>query len=456
MNIQLGSGNENYSTTSSEDHLVLAGAGNDTIRTAAGDDRLYGEEGDDYLDGGSGNDILSGGAGHNTYFFDRGYDQDVITDTSGDDTVQFGSDITLDHIRVVAGGSENQDLLIYLIDPENPDKSLDEITDILTIRNGALDTSPSMQFKFADGTTLSNIALKEDGRAKHYGTSGDDSFIGSAGRDEVYGSAGADTIDGKGGHNIVNYLLSTEGVSVNLDTNINTGGFAEGDQLTNINAIIGSWYDDVIIGDDNDNYLFAQAGNDHLEGGAGDDELNAYADGSDYLDGGEGNDTVRYRWASSAVTVDLTDQSNNTGDAAGDVYVSIENIMGTDKHSDHLTGDANANKIYGYGGNDTMFGGAGDDTLLGGDGDDTMEGGADSDTFYFRSDFGNDIITDFVAGAGTDDVLQFSETFESVAEVLAAASDVGSDTVIYVDDSTSITLKNVSVADLHADDFDFI
>ncbi|KZL26515.1 calcium-binding protein [Pseudovibrio sp. WM33] len=465
MNIQLGSGNENYTTTSSEDHLVLAGAGNDTIITAAGDDRLYGEagndslsggEGDDYLDGGTGDDILSGGAGHNAYFFDRGYDKDVITDTSGDDTVQFGSDITLDHIRVVAGGSENQDLLIYLIDPENPDKPLDEITDILTIRNGALDTSPSMQFKFADGTTLSNIALKEDGRAKHYGTAGDDNFIGSTGRDEIYGSAGADTIDGKEGHNIVNYLLSTEGVSVNLDTGVMTGGFAEGDQLTNIDAIIGSWYDDVLIGDDNDNYLFAQAGNDHLEGGAGDDELNAYADGSDYLDGGEGNDTVRYRWSSSAVTVDLTDQSNNTGDAAGDVYVSIENIMGTDKHSDHLTGDANANKIHGYGGDDTIFAGAGDDTVIAGDGNDVVEGGAGDDAFFFRSDFGNDIITDFTAGAGSEDVIQFAATFDSVADVLAAASDVGADTVIYVNDDTSITLQNISVADLHADDFAFV
>ncbi|KZK85077.1 Bifunctional hemolysin/adenylate cyclase precursor [Pseudovibrio sp. Ad13] len=464
MEYKFGKYDDNFSNNSPEDDIVWAAGGNDTIHMAYGNNTLHGEagndslssgEGDDYLDGGTGNDILSGGAGHNTYFFDRGYDKDVITDTLGEDTIQFGPEITLDNIRVVAGGSESQDLLIYLIDPANPDKPLDEITDVLTIQNGALDTSPSIQFEFADGTILSNIALKEDGRAKHYGTAGDDTFIGSDGRDEVYGSSGADAINGKEGHNIVNYLLSTEGVSVNLDTGVMTGGFAEGDQLTNIDAIIGSWYDDVLIGDDNDNYLFAQAGNDHLEGGAGDDELNAYADGSDYLDGGEGNDTVRYRWSSSAVTVDLTDQSNNTGDAAGDVYVSIENIMGTDKHSDHLTGDANANKIHGYGGDDTIFAGAGDDTVIAGDGDDVIEGGAGDDAFFFRSDFGNDIITDFAAGAGSEDVIQFAATFDSVAEVLSAASDVGADTVIYVNDDTSITLQNVSVADLHADDFAF-
>ncbi|KZK90043.1 Bifunctional hemolysin/adenylate cyclase precursor [Pseudovibrio sp. Ad46] len=427
--------------------------GDDSKYKLSGNDTIYGDKGNDTLYGGKGDDHLLGGEDNDTYVFKLGFGKDVITETSGTDTIRFEDGITLSNLKGVIDGN---DLKIYLIDPANPDQPLDEIADVITIKNWSADNPQIEQFEFSDGTMLSQFPIEEDGVLRYYGTSGDDTFTGTDSNEEIYGSAGADNVDGGGGRNAIRYTLSEEGVSVNLATNVNTGGHAEGDQLTNISQVFGSHFDDVIVGDDGNNGLFGFSGNDHLEGGGGDDWLNAYGSGSDYLDGGTGNDTVRYRWSTSAVTVDLTDQSNNTGDAAGDVYVSIENIMGSDKHADHLTGDANANKIYGYGGNDTIIGGAGDDTFDAGAGDDTMEGGADSDTFYFRSNFGNDIITDFVAGAGSEDVLQFSETFDSVADVLAAASDVGADTVIYVNDDTSITLQNVSVADLHADDFAFV
>src|SRR5262249_53545983 len=52
---------------------------------------------------------------------------------------------------------------------------------------------------------------------------------------------------------------------------------------------------------------------------------------------------------------------SNTGDAAGDTYVSIENLAGS-AFADHLSGDANPNKIDGGPGIDTMTGGAGNDS----------------------------------------------------------------------------------------------
>ncbi|WP_109315629.1 calcium-binding protein [Pseudovibrio ascidiaceicola] len=428
-------------------------SGNDTLYGEKGNDTLYGGKGNDLLNGGEDDDMLLGGVGNDTYAFERGFGKDVIIEASGTDTIRFEDGITLTDLKGVIDGN---DLKIYLIDPANPDQPLNEIADVITIKNWSADNPQIEKFEFSDGTTLSQFPIEEDGVLRYYGTSGDDIFTGTDSNEEIYGSAGADTVDGGAGRNAIRYTLSEEGVSVNLATNVNTGGHAEGDQLTNISQVFGSHFDDVIVGDDGNNGLFGFSGNDHLEGGGGDDWLNAYGSGSDYLDGGTGNDTVRYRWASSAVTVDLTDQSNNTGDATGDVYVSIENIMGTDKFSDHLTGDAAANKIYGYGGDDTIFAGAGDDTVIAGDGDDVIEGGAGDDAFFFRSDFGNDIITDFTAGAGSEDVIQFAATFDSVADVLAAASDVGADTVIYVNDDTSITLQNVSVSDLHADDFAFV
>jgi Ca2+-binding RTX toxin-like protein len=327
--------------------------------------------------------------GDNSYGFKRGIGIDYFGGTPGITTIRFDGDLTLSDFKIRLEGG---DLVFYLIDPANPNQPLNEIADVFYFDNWIADDHGIERFEFADGTSLSKIAVQSNGRIKLYGTDGDDAFIGTADRDEIYGSAGADTIDGKGGTDIVNYLLSDAGVTVNLATGEGSGGYAEGDQISNVESIIGSYHDDVLIGDDGNNNLFAQNGNDHLEGGAGDDWLNAYGSGADYLDGGSGNDTVRYRWSGSAVTVDLTDQANNAGDAAGDVYVSIENVMGSNSYGDHITGDAGDNKIWGYGGNDTLEGGDGNDTLLGGNGndilkagngDDYLDGGAGDDEFHY-------------------------------------------------------------------------
>jgi Ca2+-binding RTX toxin-like protein len=99
-----------------------------------------------------------------------------------------------------------------------------------------------------------------------------------------------------------------------------------------------------------------------------------------------GIDTIDYSGApftnvilNTGITVNLADPSSNTGWAAGDSYVSIENLSGTD-YADNLIGDDNDNVIQGRFGNDTLNGGAGNDTLDGGDGNDMLMGGAGNDT----------------------------------------------------------------------------
>ncbi|MGH0002216.1 VCBS domain-containing protein [Pseudovibrio ascidiaceicola] len=108
--------------------------------------------------------------------------------------------------------------------------------------------------------------------------------------------------------------------------------------------------------------------------------------------------------------------------------------------------------------NETITGTFGADSLNGGAGDDMLTGGASSDVFIFSgSEFGNDTITDFEAGAGSDDIIRFdSETFADFDAVIAAASDEGSNVVISLDDDNSVTLNNVSKSELHADDFQFV
>lgn len=86
------------------------------------------------------------------------------------------------------------------------------------------------------------------------------------GNDIIHGAAGADAIDGGLGRDRVVYDLSNSGVSVNLSTGKGDKGFARGDTYTGIEDVVGSAFNDTLIGDDQDNFLSAGSGNDSLFG----------------------------------------------------------------------------------------------------------------------------------------------------------------------------------------------
>ena len=85
-----------------------------------------------------------------------------------------------------------------------------------------------------------------------------------------------------------------------------------------------------------------------------------------------------YEGSSSGVTASLADPGQNTGAAAGDVYLNIEGLIGSTS-ADVLIGDDKANLIQGGNGSDSLDGGNGFDSLIGGAGNDTIDGGADDD-----------------------------------------------------------------------------
>ena len=62
------------------------------------------------------------------------------------------------------------------------------------------------------------------------------------------------------------------------------------------------------------------------------------------------------------------------GDAARDLYTSIENLTGSN-HGDRLVGDNGRNVLRGLYGEDTLIGGGGVDRLEGGASDDHLDGG---------------------------------------------------------------------------------
>lgn len=163
-----------------------------------------------------------------------------------------------------------------------------------------------------------------------------------------------------------------------------------------------------MYGRDGDDVLNGGDGNDMLDGGDGDDEFMGSA-GADVLIGGSGTDTVTYD-AIEAVTADLANPANTTGDAAGDTYSSIENLRGT-RGGDRLYGDAGNNYIDGRGGDDLLQGGNGNDLLDGLDGNDTLNGGAGDDNLL--GDAGNDIFV-FDSATGRDSVSDFNVAEDSV------------------------------------------
>jgi cysteinyl-tRNA synthetase, unknown class len=151
--------------------------------------------------------------------------------------------------------------------------------------------------------------------------------------------------------------------------------------------------------------IYALAGNDHVYGLDGNDTLVGGA-GADILDGGTGADTASYETAAASVIVSLLTPSKNTGDAAGDTFVSIENLKGS-AWADWLEGDNNANVITGGAGADAITGNGGNDVMIGGDGSDT----------YFVSDAGDVVAEIAGAAAGALDIIYASVSFTNALNV---------------------------------------
>jgi Ca2+-binding RTX toxin-like protein len=151
-------------------------------------------------------------------------------------------------------------------------------------------------------------------------------------------------------------------------------------------SLHGTTKNDTLIGVGGDDVLTGHEGNDTLIGGGGADALN----------GGTGTDTADYSGDGSGIVVDLLSANLNTGQAAGDTYDSIENLIGG-AGNDSLRGDAGNNLIDGGAGNDAIFGRAGNDTLNGGIGNDVLLGGVGADVLNGGS--GND---NLLGGTGAD------------------------------------------------------
>ena len=237
------------------------------------------------------------------------------------------------------------------------------------------------------GNADANVILGGDKGDVITGLGGDDLLSGGEGDDLLEGGAGSDEIVGGAGTDRVSYANDEAGVTVNLAQFTATDGFVvdtvEGvdvygtDSLDEIENILGSGFDDDLVGDTYKNRILGGAGDDILNGGTG----------NDVLDGGAGSDTVNYAFENTGVTADLSKGTATDGTGNRDTLAGIENLIGSEQ-DDTLIGSDDNNVLSGLTGNDTLSGGAGDDT------------------YRFGDDWGSDTLSDD-NGANT---LDFSET----------------------------------------------
>lgn len=335
---------------------VAAGSsGADNLNgTATGDDILAGD-GNDTIDGGGGSDFIRGGGGN-----------DIIVSGSGHDNIS---------------GGDGRDTLDYSTAGARVTVSLA----LTTAQNtGGAGTDTISEVEDLIGSAFNDVLT---GNAK------DNKIVGAAGNDTLDGGAGNDVLDGGADRDIVTY--ATAGAAVVVDLSLSgpqdTGGGGI-DTLIGIENIVGSNYDDTLIGSDEGNNIKGGGGNDTIRGSGLNDVLEG-GEGNDTLNGEAGFDVVSYSTASSGVTVSLAiSTAQDTVGAGVDTIVGLERLTGS-AYSDVLGGSSEVNII---------AGGAGNDRITGGYGSDTLTGDAGADSFIFDSALsatGNvDKITDFTSG----------------------------------------------------------
>lgn len=97
-----------------------------------------------------------------------------------------------------------------------------------------------------------------------------------------------------------------------------------------------------------------------------------------------------------------------------------------------------------------IVGTSGSDILFGGTGNDLLTGGAGSDIFAISKGYGSDTISDLQAGVGGDILRIQNYGFATFAKFVAAATQLGSDTVVTLSSTETLTLQNVALSSLVA------
>ncbi len=215
------------------------------------------------------------------------------------------------------------------------------------------------------------------GNDELFGDAGDDLLFGDRDADILFGGDGDDVLEASGhdglggvldgpdqlvggdGVDTASYARAIFGVVADLALPAGNVSEAAGDTYAGVENLTGSAFGDTLSGDAGANVLMGRDSDDALVGRGG----------ADRLVGGAGTDVASYSNAPTGVTADLDTPSAGSGDAAGDVFDSIETLVGS-SFADFLRGTAGSQTLAGGAGDDVLDGRGGGDILTGGDGND--------------------------------------------------------------------------------------
>ncbi|MEM8644818.1 MAG: hypothetical protein AAGF86_00600 [Pseudomonadota bacterium] len=360
-----------------------------------------------------------------------------------------------------------------------------------------------------------------------HGTFLDDEFDGGDGNDMMWGSLGADLFFGGAGSDTVNYSnqgtpsngASYKGVTVDLEGGKGYGGLAEGDRYSSVENVIGTAFNDYVVGSSAKNKILTGDGIDQV----------VISDGADFLDGGAGRDQLFLVWHDD-VTIDLMNGRGIGGIADGDTYLNFEKahmyghrntfigsdedeelfVRGTEYDVETNGGDDLVSidavvdgQIDGGAGIDTLsffgvpsqgpqsaplvfdlangeirhmgasqgdpkveisnieniYGSSHDDVIIDGRGDNEYIGGWGADVFVFDHDFRGerDVVLGISQGDYTFDLSQTPvRNYEDLIDGGPRRMEqVGADTVIYTGRDNQIKIAGIQMDDLTSDYFIF-
>ncbi|QMS88361.1 calcium-binding protein [Nostoc edaphicum CCNP1411] len=324
-----GQGGDDIIDGKSGNDLLRGGAGNNTLNGGTGDDRLFVDYlvGNNLLNGGDGNDSLvaSGYEFYNSYL-EKGDDlrpegNNTLNGGAGDDTLS-ASGSTGDNLLIGGDGNDSVSVSGYYSSPGgdyfrssdnrssgnntlNGGAGNDTLSAIGSLGDNLLSGGNGNDFLdisgFAEVNNDSYYDSISSGNNTLYGGVGDDTLdaSGSIGNNLLFGGDGNDsiytttaspsllfnfsslvtqTVNGGTGDDFlsVDYRNATEGITSTFDATTNTGTITVGTSSVSFNNIerlkvLGTAYDDNIVGSNGNDRLSGNYGNDTLYGGDGTD-----------------------------------------------------------------------------------------------------------------------------------------------------------------------------------------
>ncbi|MDD4950742.1 calcium-binding protein, partial [Sulfuricurvum sp.] len=397
--------------TTLSDHQIVS-----LIETTQ-DDLILGTEGDNTLQGGQGADEIDGGVGNDTYIYNRGDSYDTFNEDGGFDTISFGQNITKNDLILQ---QVDNNLLISL---KEDGKTLNDLSDTITVNNWFDESGRIERFTFSDGSSMELdeiLGLVDTDGVIYYGTPNEDLMEGSDNGDIIMARDSNDIVNGNRG----NDLLFGEAGDDILD-----GG--EGDDL-----LYGGEGNDTYIIDRNmgSDTVFDQSGNDTLKfvNGITADDVEVWFDNNDLKVWTNGTEVTLSNWYASDNRIETFSFDDGTTLNVNDIInLQYEKVKGVSEGTTFNVDDGDQTIYYGQNGNDIYR----IDTYSG---DNTISDSAGND----RIEFVNGITPDRVALSyeGDDLILSVEETTVRLSGWYTTQNRIE---IFAFEDGTTLTAQNI-------------